>query len=446
MKTHSLLIAAFVLLVLTGLLYWSGKHKPSEDTNKISADTPPAILKLDENSITSLELKKKGAEPVLLAKNSSGNWQITGPRQYRADQSAVSGMTSTLSSLTSQSLVEDKASDLKAFGLDQPLFEADLTEKNNKSQKLLLGDDTPTSDGVYAMLVGDPRIFTVATYTKTSIDKNLNDLRDKRLLPVEADKVSRVELVKKSGDIEFGRNKDDWQILKPSPMRADSTQVGDLVRDLTNAKMDLTGSDTKDAASKFNSGTQVATAKVTDESGTQQLQVRKNKDDYYAKSSAVDGAYKIDSSLGKDFDKKLEDFRDKKVFDFGYNDPNKIELHNGSKAYYLTRGSAGMADWWSNGKKMDAPGVEAVVFDLRGLSANSFPASGFSAAAIDMVISWDEGKRTESVQIAKSGDHYIAKRDNEPTLYELSASSVDSLLKAADELKPATTQTAQKKS
>ncbi|HZQ19484.1 MAG TPA: DUF4340 domain-containing protein [Terriglobales bacterium] len=445
MKTHSLLVAAFILLVLTGFLYWSGKHKPSEDTDKISADTPPPILKLDENSITSLELKKKGAEPVLLVKNSSGNWQITEPKPYRADQSAVSGMTSALSSLTSERLVEDKASDLKAFGLDQPSFEVDVAEKNNKSQKLLLGDETPTSDGVYAMLVGDPRIFTVESYTKTSIDKNLNDLRDKRLLPVEADKISRIELVKKGADIEFGRNKDDWQILKPSPMRADGSQVGDLVRDLTNAKMDLSSSDTKDAASKFNSGTQVATAKVTDESGTQQLQVRKNKDDYYAKSSVVDGAYKIDSSLGKDLDKKLEDFRNKKVFDFGYNDPNKIELHNGSKAYYLTRGTAGTDDWWSNGKKMDAPAVEAVVFDLRGLNANSFPASGFSAATINVVITWDGGKRTESVQIAKSGDHYIAKRDNEPTLYELSASSVDSLLKAADEIKPATTQTAQKK-
>lgn len=438
MKTHSLLIAAFVLLVLTGFLYWSGRHKPADDTSKISADTPPAILKLDENSISSLELKKKDAEPLLLAKDSSGNWQITEPKPYRADQSAVSGIASTLSSLNSERLVEDKASDVKAFGLDQPSLEVDLTEKGNKSQKLLLGDETPTSGGIYAMLVGDPRVFTVASYTKTSIDKNLNDLRDKRLLPVEADKVSRLELIKKGADIEFGRNKDNWQILKPSPMRADSTEVGDLVRDLTNAKMDLSGSDTKDAASKFNSGIQVATAKVTDESGTQQLQVRKSKDDYYAKSSAVDGAYKIDSSLGKDLDKKLEDFRNKKVFDFGYNDPNKIELQNGSKAYYLTRGTAGTDDWWSNGKKMDVPGVQAVLFDLRGLSANSFSASGFSGPTIDAVIMWDEGKRTESVEIAKSGDHYIAKRKDEPTLYDLSASSVDSLLKAADEMKAAT--------
>ena len=57
---------------------------------------------------------------------------------------------------------------------------------------------------------------------KTSVDKSLNDLRDKRLLTVSADKISRIELVRKNQDIEFGRNKDEWQILKPKPLRADS--------------------------------------------------------------------------------------------------------------------------------------------------------------------------------------------------------------------------------
>jgi hypothetical protein len=48
-----------------------------------------------------------------------------------------------------------------------------------------------------------------------------------------------------------------------------------------------------------------------------------------------------------------------------------------------------------------------------------------------------EGKRTEKVSIAKSGDHYIAKRENEPALYQLDSKSVEDLLKAAAEMKPA---------
>ncbi len=444
MKLHGLAIAALVLAILTWFLYWSERHKPNDDTSKLSADAPPAILKLDQNSITKLELKKKDADPVVLIKSGSGDWQITAPKSFRADQGAVTTIASTISSLNSERVVEDKASDLPNFGLDQPVLEVDLTAKD-KTQKLILGADTPAGGAVYAIVAGDPRLFTVASSTKTSLDKNVNDLRDKRLLPIDADKVSQIEVVRKSSDIEFGRNKDDWQILKPNPMRADSIQVGDLVRDLTNARMDLSSADARQEALEFGHAAPVATAKLTDESGTQQLQVRKSKDTYYAKSTAVEGAYKIDSGLGKTLEKNVEDFRDKKLFDFGYNDPDKIELHNADKAYFLTRGTGGVDDWWSNGKKMDGANVESVISDLRDLTATSFPASGFSSPAISISVVSQDGKRTEKVQIAKSGDHYIAQRDNDSTLYELGASAVDGLLKAAHDLKPASPQVAQKK-
>jgi uncharacterized protein DUF4340 len=436
MKIHGLVIALVVLAILGGVLYWSNHHQAQSSTTA-SADAPPTILKLDPASVTQFELKRNNAAPIVLTKDGSGDWQITEPQHLRADQDAVSGVVSTLSSLTAERLVNDKASDLAAYGLAQPAVELDVTDKNHQTKKLLLGDNTPASSGVYGMLAGDPRVFTVGTYTKTSIDKNLDDLRDKRLITLAADKVSRVELVRKGQDIEFGRSKDDWQILKPKPLRADGAKVGDLVRDLTDAKMDLS-TPARDAATAFDHATPVATAKLTVDSGTQELQIRKDtKGVYYAKAGDVKGAYKVDSSLGAAVDKGLEDFRDKKLFDFGYDEPQKIELHNGTKSYYLVQGSGGSNDWWSNGKKMDGASVESVISDLRDLSADKFPDSGFSAPTVEATVVSNSWKRTENVQLAKSGDHYIAKRDGDPTLYELDASSVDALLKAASEVTPA---------
>ena len=435
MKTGGLYIALAVLVILGGTLYWSNHRKPSDETAKASADTPPAILKLDQGSIAKLEVKQKEAEPLALTKASSGDWQITAPKPLLADQSAVSGMLSEVSALNSERLVDEKASDLARYGLDQPALELDLTEKNNQSQKLLIGNNTPTGS-VYAALANDPRVFTIASYTKTSLDKGLNDLRDKRLLPVNADRVSQIELMRKNQDIAFGRNKDAWQILKPKPYRADGAQVSELLNKLTEAKMDLSGSDSSDASSAFSKATPLVTAKLTDEAGTQQLEIRKEKDTYYGKSSAVSGAYKVDADLGKALDQSADDFRNKKLFDFGYNDPNKIELHNGAKAYFLARGTGGYDDWWSNGKKMDSS-AETLVSDVRDLSASKFVDSGFSNPTIELTVTSDDGKRMEKVSISKAGDHYIAKRENDPSLYQLDASPVDSLLTAADGLKPA---------
>jgi hypothetical protein len=43
----------------------------------------------------------------------------------------------------------------------------------------------------------------------------------------------------------------------------------------------------------------------------------------------------------------------------------------------------------------------------------------------------------EKLRISKNGDRYIAQRENEPALYELDASAVTDLQKAASEMKPA---------
>jgi hypothetical protein len=433
MKSTGLLIAAALLAALTGTLYWSDHHKTA-DATAMPVDAAPKIFTLKDTDLSKIEIKKKGAEEVALAKNDAGKWQITSPAQLNADQDAVSSMASTLSSLNSERVVEDKASDLKQYGLTEPAIEVDIATKDGKSQKLLLGDDTPAGNAVFAATAGDPRVFTIASYTKTSIDKSPSDLRDKRLLTADFDKISQVELDAKKQSIEFGRNKDAWQILKPRPLRADNFTVEDLVRRLKDAKMDLsaTNADEKKAAAAFSSGTPVATAKVTDAAGTQELQIRKSKDDYYAKSIAVAGVYKVANDLGQALDKNLDDFRNKKLFDFGFDEPNKVEMHDGSKAYFLTKGGP---DWWSNGKKMDDSSVQSLIDKVRDLSASKFVDSGFTAPVIDLTVTSNDGKRTEKVLISKSGDNYIAKRENEPSLYQLDSKPVEELQKSAADVK-----------
>jgi hypothetical protein len=437
MKSSGLIIAAVVLAALTGVLYWSNHHPPSGDTAKPSLDTPPKILALKQEDISKIAIRKKGGEEMDLAKGDAGKWQITAPKPLGADQESVSSLLSTVSSLNADRLVEDKGGDLNQYGLAQPALELDVTTKDAKPQKLLLGDDTPAGSAVFAKLDGDPRVFTIASYTKTSIDKSANDLRDKRLLTVDFDKLSQIELATKKQNIEFGRNQQEWQIVKPKPLRADNFQVEEIVRKLREAKMDpsSTDADAKKAAAAFANGTQVATAKVTDTASTQELQIRKSKEDYYAKSTSVPGIYKVSSDIGKELDKTVDDFRNKKLFDFGYDDPNKVEIHDGAKAYFLTKGGQ---DWWSaDSKKMESSSVQALVDKIRELSASKFADAGFTAPALEVTVTSNDGKRVEKVLISKSGDTYIAKRDNEPALYQVDSSSVADLQKVAANVKPA---------
>ncbi len=427
-------IAAIVLCALGGALYWSGHHKLSTKSAAAAVTSPP-ILNIDQPAITSVTLKEQSSKPITLEKSGTDKWKITAPEQYNADQDTVSGMLSSLSSLDSQRVIEDKAVNLQQYGLKQPAFEVDVTEKDHKTQRLDFGDAAPTGDAVYAIVAGNPKVFLTPSFNKSSLDKSLNDLRDKRLLPVNTDKVNRLEFTRNHEDIVFGRSKSGWEILKPGPLRTDSFAVEDLVNHITDARMDLGGAGTSDSEKVFAHATPVAVAKLTDDSGSQTLQVRKNKDTYYAASSLVKGDYKVDSSLGDALNKNLDDFRKKGLFDFSYNQPNRIELHNNAKAWLLIWNGK---DWLSDGKKMDAGSVDSLVSKLRGLSASKFVSSGFSKPEITATVASQNGKDVEKVMIAKSGKNYIAKREDGTSLYELNQGDVTGLLQAADNVKPAT--------
>jgi ribosomal protein L12E/L44/L45/RPP1/RPP2 len=236
----------------------------------------------------------------------------------------------------------------------------------------------------------------------------------------------------KGEPVEFGKNnQNDWQILKPKPLRADGSQVEELIRKLKDAKMDATISDedAKKAATAFASGTKVAVATVADASGTMQLEVRKDKDkNYYAKSSAVDGIYKVTADLGDELDKKVDDFRNKKLFDFGWTDPSKVQI---GKATFDKVGDK----WMSGAKQMDSSSVQTVVDKLRDLASTKFLDSGGGTPVLDLMVSSNNGKRVENVSITKQGDTYFAKRENEPSIYQLDGKAVEELRKAASDVK-----------
>ena len=65
----------------------------------------------------------------------------------------------------------------------------------------------------------------------------------------------------------------------------------------------------KKPSATFFTSERVAIAMVTDSGGTQQLEVRRDKDkNYFARSSAVDGVFKVNADLGTALEKGVGRF------------------------------------------------------------------------------------------------------------------------------------------
>ncbi|MGO9097071.1 MAG: DUF4340 domain-containing protein [Bryobacteraceae bacterium] len=436
LRMRGLWMAVALLALLAGGLWWSNR-KEAEKAKKGGPQPAAKITDIPMEQMQKVEVRRPGGETTVLEMK-SGKWRITAPQPLAADEEASSSLVSSAATLSADRVVEEKATDLSFYGLEKPAVEAIVTKKDGKTLHLLLGDDTPSGNDSYASLQGDPRVFTIYSYVKTALNKNSNDLRDKRLLTFDSDKLSRIELTAKGQTVEFGKNnQSEWQILKPRPLRADGGNVELLLAALKGVKMDpsVSAEDAKKAAAAFASGAPMAEVKVTDAAGTQQLQIRRDKDkNYYAKSSAVEGVYKIQPEEGERFDKGLEDFRNKKVFDFGWNEVSRIEVREGAKqTVYQKAGEK----WMLAGKEMDSGSTQAMLEKLRGLEAVKFPETGFTTPALELVVVSSTGKQVERVALAKSGSDWLARRENEPSLYQLDGKVVDELQKAIAGVKAA---------
>src|SRR6478672_3726415 len=403
MKPKGLLIAVVLLAVLGGVTWWSNKKEAAKA--KTPTDTSTKLLTIPDDQFQEIKIKKVTDE-LLSLKRENGKWQMTAPKPMAADQDAAGSMVSTLANL-------------KPYGLDVPTLDVQIVRKDGKTDHLLIGDDTLNGSGAYAKLASDAKVVTVSTTTKTSLDKRPDDLRDKRLLTFDSDKLSRVELTAKGPAVEFGKNgQNEWQIVKPRPLRADGSAVDGLVSKLKDAKMDLTETD---AAKKFAAAPRVATVAVTDAGGTQTIEVHRDKDkNVFAKSSAVEGIYKTGADLADALEKSADDFRNKKIFDFGFSDPSQVTVQGKG---YTKAGDK----WTAGGKTMDNSSVQNLIDKLRDLAATKFAEKGGGQPVFDATVVSNIGKCIEKVVIFKQGVQYFAQCEGEFSIYELDSKGVKNL-------------------
>lgn len=439
MKPQGLLIAVALMAVLGGVVLWSNKKQSA--AGKTPTDSSTKIFTIADDQFQGIRIKKLTGE-VLDLKRDSGKWRIAEPQPFSADQDAVGTMMSSLSNLSADKIIEDNASDLKGYGLDIPTLDIVVTKKDGKTDELLVGDDTPTGSGAYAKVANSSRVFTIGSFIKTGLDKNPGDLRDKRLIIFDSDKLTRVELLTKGQLVEAGKNgANEWQILKPRPLRADGAAIDTMISKLKDGRINpgVVATESAEAAKKFAASPKGAVVSLTDASGTQTLEIRKDaKQDFYAKSSSVEGIFKVPGDLAEALNKTLDDLRNKKVFDFGFSDPSQVEFKG---VTYTKSGD----QWMAGTKKMDNISVQSLIDKIRDLTSFQFVDKFEGDPAINIAVTSNNGKRVEKLEVKFKAGHYFAQRENEPSIYELNPPFVKEMLDAGMAVKEAAPATPAKK-
>jgi hypothetical protein len=436
MNPMRLLIAVGVLAALGGFVYWSEENPPVLDDEK----TP--LVSLEKEDIRALTVERPGHDTITVVRGEDDEWKFAPPLAMPANESSVDLLLNNLTPMNSDRVVEEEITDWRPFGVEGEAWSlrVDVTAKkedeDEKTYRVIFGNDTPTGSGVFARLEGDPRLFTVFNYVKSGFEKEVFDLREKKLLKVDQDKSSRVTVNIGSRSIEFGKSGDNsWQILKPKPLRADNFTVGDLTRSVYNAEM-VSVLEEDELSGKYSFARPYVTVEVVDEAGAHTLTIAKDGDDkYFAKSSDLGGIYEVSSTLPEALDKPVDDFRNKKLFDFGFVDPGSIQLRDGDTRLTIAK----KEDKWlltSGGdRELDAEKVQTLLDALRGLTAKEFTSDeqadqakfGLGAPTIEAEVQVGEGGKDKVLLTDPVAEQVYGAIAGQPSTYELEKGDAESL-------------------
>ena len=445
MKPTPLLIALGIFIILGGFVYYTSENPPEPE------DSRQPILRVEEDKIRRITISRPEHDTITLERSDDDGWVFgKPPTAMRADDSAAGLMAVNLAELSADRVVEENISDWAPFGLNESgTVQVALEVDDGDDYTVVFGNDTPTGSGVYARLEGDPRLFTVFSYVKSGFEKEVFDLRDKNLLRVDNDTVSRVVLKAAGGTIEFGKTGEDaWQIVKPGPLRAENYTVRDLVRSARNAEMTSVLEETE-KPSGYSFRRPYASVEISDEAGTHTLTVAKTRggdEKYYAKSSDVSGVFEVSSTMAEGLNKKIEDFRNKKLFDFGFKEIASLDVRDGDTRLTIEK----QEDIWKltseEDRELDSTKVQVLIDKLRNLTATSFPSDreadlaryGLTKPAIEAKVVTEEAEADEVLVSSPEKDQVYAARRGQPSSYEVEKIVVEQIQTAiADVLKPA---------
>jgi hypothetical protein len=173
-------------------------------------------------------------------------------------------------------------------------------------------------------------------------------------------------------------------------------------------------------------------AKLAD--GTRTAEFRRDKDNtLYARSDDLSGIYPVQSDMESYLKKTLEEFRNQRLFDFGFADVFTLRYEAGGRALNLSKPNE---QWQLDGKGTDSAKANKLLDELRAATATLWvdgPAPGTVTAKVQLETA---GGSKEQVEFRRNGTECFAVRAGESGYYKLPESVLKGIESAASEISP----------
>ena len=249
----------------------------------------------------------------------------------------------------------------------------------------------------------------------------------------------RIEVKKKDGSIVFVKKNDLWLVGRNS-YKADISRAKDLIRIISELTLTTLISDKGDYERyDLDKKEKIEVVAYQKDKIVRSFTIGKTASSYshtFVKIADNNNIYHAQGNIRYDFNRKLDEFRDKLVFKIKSDELKKIDLKIGSKklkfAKFSVKGKKSTVDTWkdSKGKVIKKETIESVFSNIKLLKCSDYvnkTKESFKKPDYSIFL---YGKSLNSLNLYKSGEDYIFTSSQNPYPFKVSSWTKDQIVKS----------------
>ena len=410
------------------------------------------ILTLDRKAVSGFDITAD--DGTLTVAHAGDGWRITKPVILPADTEAIGDMFDKLTSAKVKEFVAETPPSRSAYGLDRPVRLTIYTGKDTEraARTLLVGRTDTVKKGVYAMREGESSVLLLPEDVVKAIPRTVAAVRDKQLVAVDRDKVTRLEVESPKGTVTLTRDKDRWAITAPQALAADQVEAGALISRLRDLRAQGFLSDDASAVPRVLAKPTV-TVTVTEDGKppttvllAPSAERRAGAPSAYAAVAGRGPVVLVDGKAVDDLGRSADDLRDHTLFSgLEPKDIKRLRVKSGAQTAVLER--SGDSDWKllePTKAAAKSARVEDVIYGVRALRWKQIVAPngedavkyGLDAPTMEVVLLKSDGGELARLIVGKrEADRAYVRTGAGPTIYAVDAGALGPAPKVPDDLK-----------
>jgi Domain of unknown function (DUF4340) len=385
MKTKTTLLLLTVVVALGVYIKYESKGPNTAEARRQAQN----VVNFDREKLDGIVIQN-GDDKIELRRKDR-RWRIEAPFKDQADSGAIENFLADLEgwqkydTIPAKEIAKDK-SRLDEFGLSKAKLRLKLLGKDTPPE-IVFGGDAAFEGKMYVRLEDTNDVFLAGQSVRNDISKKPEEFRDKKLTDLTTAQVTRTLLKTAAGEMELQKKTDHWEIVKPLRARGDDQKIGDLLAQITTARIQQFVAEDRGDLHPY--GLAEPRGSITlfaaDDKQGQMLQIggvpEKAKDQVYVRFAARNAVYTLPKKIEEVLGTKPSDLRDRHLVRIDMDILDRITIDAARKGKTVL---ARKAESWTIASRNNQPANSGEVNRLLDLLKNEQVAKFVEDVASDL--------------------------------------------------------------